>query len=168
MFEEDLECRVGNNRLSIAGFEEVIDVLRDGGDTESVFAGTLNDTIEKLCRYIILHHDPCFIDNEHSLAFVTSDFGSDIVEDIEHCRSLETFFQIPDTKHRESVVEVDIGIIIKQLGKGTSDVLCYSDRESLTSLHPVEYLHQILHQGGSQTTIIIKLKCDTLEGIGGL
>jgi hypothetical protein len=99
---------------------------------------------------------------------MTSDFGPDIVEDIEHRWSFETIFQISDTKHSKSVFQIYIGIVIEQLGKGTRDIFGYSDRESISSLHAFQDLHQILHERRSEATIIIQFKCDTLERIGGL
>jgi predicted RNase H-like nuclease len=70
-----------------------------------------------------LEHNSGFIADEESLFFYGANFGSDVIEDVEHCRRFESVFQITNAKYRNPIIDVDIGIVIEEFSKGSIHVL---------------------------------------------
>ena len=68
LLQEELDRGVGHDRFPILVRHEVLDILRDSRDTESVLSSALHETEEELRTIFILHDTPRFIHDEHAFS----------------------------------------------------------------------------------------------------
>ena len=149
---------VGNDRFSIRATNKVLNILRDGRDSESVFSGSFDKTEKKVCRNIVLEHNPRFITDEKSLLFDRSHLGPNEIKHIKHRRGFQSFFYITDTKDRKRIIDVNICVIVEEFPKGSSYIFTELEGDLLSSLHSIQDIHQIFHQRREFPRIVVHFK----------
>jgi len=96
--------------------QKVIDILRDTGTESTVFANTLPQGKEKVCRIFVLKQKIDFVDDNKSV-FTLCAIGGNTVEDTvkhnEHTNRQKLFPEIKNVIADKTVVYIYIGFFRK-------------------------------------------------------
>src|SRR5581483_2373318 len=84
LFHQNLDRGVGDDRLTVIGSEEILDVLGNGGEAEVVFAGPLGHRVHEGGRVGVAHQVPSLIDNEETFLLIGFNLGPDVIENNKH------------------------------------------------------------------------------------
>mgnify|MGYP001680558051 CR=1 FL=1 len=156
---------VRNDWFSIRATDKIFNILRDGRDSESVFSRSFDKTEKKVRRNIVLEHNPRFITDEKSLFFYRSHLGPNEIKHIKHRRGFQSFFYITDTKDRKRIIDVNICVIVEEFSEGSSYIFTELEGDLLSSLHPIQNIHQIFHQRRKFPRVVVHFKCEAFQGV---
>jgi len=166
LLEEELDRGVGDDGFTMRTIHEVLDILGDGCDPETVFTSPFDESEEEFGTVLVLHDIPGFIDDEDAFAEGTACDIPDVPEEHVHGNRAENIVEVSNREDDKSFGEIDIGRMGEDSGEDTGDVFFEAFAESFGSVHGFENRVEIAHNRDFFTGDIIIREGNPLEGIG--
>lgn len=138
LLQEELDRRVRHDRFPILTRHEILDILSDRRNPESIFSSSLHESEKKLRTILILHNIPGLIHDEYSSLFTRSDRVPDKIQQHKHRNRTKNLIQISNREDDESFLEIDIGRMREYSCEDSIDIFIESIDEPTSSIHRLE------------------------------
>ena len=127
--------------------QKIINILRNRGDAEIIFSTAFHQSINKFRRILMLHEPPRFINDQNSAFHLRTHHIPNIIDDIVNRHCSKFILKITHAESDQLIRHINVGRSIEQTGKRSSRKFFQSQSQISATLHTIEHIIQILHNG---------------------
>lgn len=166
MLQKKLNRGIRDDRLSLVGIDEILDILRDGRHAEIVLPGPFDQSLHEEGTILVPHDVPSLVDDEESLLIGAPDGIPDIIQYDVHRHRTQGLIEVADREYHQSLLEIDIRPVREDSGEDSSDVGLEPFCDPFRAVHGLQHGEKLLHDGYFLSLYIIILEGNSLQAIG--